>query len=37
LYNKKVYDKLGLTVPTTWAQFIANSKKIKAARQALRA
>lgn len=31
LYNKKVYDKLGLTVPTTWAQFIANSKKIKAA------
>ncbi|MFI1051271.1 ABC transporter substrate-binding protein [Streptomyces griseoruber] len=31
LYNKKVYAKLGLTVPKTWAQFIANSKKIKAA------
>lgn len=31
LYNKKVYDELGLKVPTTWAQFIDNSKKIKAA------
>ncbi|WP_037671081.1 ABC transporter substrate-binding protein [Streptomyces griseus] len=31
LYNKKVYARLGLTVPTTWAQFIDNSKKIKAA------
>ncbi|GAA2753976.1 ABC transporter substrate-binding protein [Amnibacterium kyonggiense] len=31
LYNKKVYAKLGLSVPTTWAQFLANSKKIKAA------
>ncbi|MFI1360880.1 ABC transporter substrate-binding protein [Streptomyces sp. NPDC020898] len=31
LYNKKVYDQLGLTVPKTWADFIANSKKIKAA------
>ncbi|BBC31120.1 ABC transporter, substrate-binding protein [Streptomyces graminofaciens] len=31
LYNKKVYAKLGLTVPKTWAEFIANSKKIKAA------
>ncbi|MGW1028485.1 ABC transporter substrate-binding protein [Streptomyces sp. NPDC002577] len=31
LYNKKVYAKLGLTVPKTWAQFIDNSKKIKAA------
>ncbi|MEN2740148.1 ABC transporter substrate-binding protein [Microbacterium sp. X-17] len=29
MYNKKVYDQLGLTVPTTWADFIANSKKIK--------
>lgn len=29
LYNKKVYDQLGLTVPTTWADFIANSEKIK--------
>ncbi|WP_020133570.1 ABC transporter substrate-binding protein [Streptomyces sp. 351MFTsu5.1] len=31
LYNKKVYAKLGLTVPKTWADFISNSKKIKAA------
>ncbi|GGK92352.1 raffinose/stachyose/melibiose transport system substrate-binding protein [Curtobacterium luteum] len=31
LYNKKVYDKLGLTVPTTWDEFISNSEKIKSA------
>ena len=31
MYNKKVYAKLGLTVPTSWTQFISNSKKIKAA------
>ena len=31
MYNKKVYAKLGLTVPTTWDQFISNSEKIKAA------
>jgi raffinose/stachyose/melibiose transport system substrate-binding protein len=31
MYNKKVYSKLGLTVPTTWAEFISNSEKIKAA------
>jgi len=31
LYNKKVYDKLGLSVPTTWDEFISNSEKIKAA------
>jgi raffinose/stachyose/melibiose transport system substrate-binding protein len=31
LYNKKVYADLGLKVPKTWADFIANSKKIKAA------
>lgn len=30
MYNKKVYEKLGLTVPTTWDQFISNSEKIKA-------
>jgi raffinose/stachyose/melibiose transport system substrate-binding protein len=30
LYNRKVYAKLGLTVPTTWNEFIANSQKIKA-------
>ncbi|QIZ97317.1 MULTISPECIES: ABC transporter substrate-binding protein [unclassified Leifsonia] len=31
MYNKKVYEKLGLTVPKTWAEFISNSEKIKAA------
>lgn len=31
LYNKEVYDKLGLQVPKTWSDFIANSDKIKAA------
>ena len=31
MYNKKVYEKLGLTVPTTWDEFISNSEKIKAA------
>jgi raffinose/stachyose/melibiose transport system substrate-binding protein len=31
MYNTKVYDTLGLTVPTTWDEFIANSEKIKAA------
>ncbi|MBW9094359.1 carbohydrate ABC transporter substrate-binding protein [Microbacterium jejuense] len=30
LYNKKVYEKLGLEIPTTWDEFIANSEKIKA-------
>ncbi|MGI5282312.1 ABC transporter substrate-binding protein [Nonomuraea polychroma] len=31
LYNRKVYDKLGLKAPTTWAEFMANNDKIKAA------
>ncbi|GAA4978813.1 ABC transporter substrate-binding protein [Kineococcus glutinatus] len=31
LYNRKVYEQLGLQVPQTWADFIANSEKIKAA------
>lgn len=30
-YNKKVYADLGLQVPKTWAELIANSEKIKAA------
>jgi raffinose/stachyose/melibiose transport system substrate-binding protein len=31
LYNKKVYAQLGLKVPTTWAELLANCEKIKAA------
>ena len=31
LYNKKVYAELGLRVPKTWADFMANNAKIKAA------
>lgn len=31
MYNKKVYEDLGLKVPTTWDEFIANCEKIKAA------
>jgi raffinose/stachyose/melibiose transport system substrate-binding protein len=31
LYNKKVYQDLGLSVPKTWAEFEANNEKIKAA------
>ncbi|HEV7957221.1 MAG TPA: extracellular solute-binding protein [Marisediminicola sp.] len=31
MYNKKVYEQLGLSVPKTWAEFISNSEKIKAA------
>ncbi|TNM63140.1 carbohydrate ABC transporter substrate-binding protein [Streptomyces sp. NP160] len=29
LYNRDVYSQLGLSVPTTWQQFIENSQKIK--------
>jgi raffinose/stachyose/melibiose transport system substrate-binding protein len=29
LYNKKVYASLGLKVPTTWAEFMANNAEIK--------
>ena len=31
LYNRKVYEKLGLSVPKTWAEFMANNEKLKAA------
>jgi raffinose/stachyose/melibiose transport system substrate-binding protein len=31
LYNKKVYEKLGLEIPETWDEFMANNAKIKAA------
>ncbi|WP_274649615.1 ABC transporter substrate-binding protein [Paenibacillus humicola] len=31
MYNKKVYKELGLTIPKTWAEFMANNAKIKAA------
>ncbi|WP_344982306.1 ABC transporter substrate-binding protein, partial [Streptosporangium fragile] len=31
LYNRKVYDRLGLKAPTTWAEFMANNEKVKAA------
>ena len=31
LYNRKVYEELGLSVPKTWAEFEANNDKIKAA------
>jgi len=31
IYNKRVYEELGLSVPLTWAQFIRNSEIIKAA------
>jgi raffinose/stachyose/melibiose transport system substrate-binding protein len=30
-YNKKIYAELGLAVPKTWAEFMANNEKIKAA------
>jgi raffinose/stachyose/melibiose transport system substrate-binding protein len=32
-YYKPAYEKLGLKVPTTWAEFMANNAKIKAAGQ----
>jgi raffinose/stachyose/melibiose transport system substrate-binding protein len=31
LYNKKVFDQVGIQVPKTWAEFQANNEKLKAA------
>jgi raffinose/stachyose/melibiose transport system substrate-binding protein len=31
LYNKPLYDELGLKIPTTWGEFMANNQKVKAA------
>jgi raffinose/stachyose/melibiose transport system substrate-binding protein len=31
LYNKPIYQELGLSVPKTWDEFMANNEKIKAA------
>lgn len=31
LYNKKIYEEQGLSVPKTWAEFEANNEKLKAA------
>lgn len=31
MYNKKVYEELGLTVPKTWDELLANCEKIKEA------
>jgi raffinose/stachyose/melibiose transport system substrate-binding protein len=30
-YNRKIYAELGLSVPKSWAEFMANNEKIKAA------
>ncbi|MEO6012213.1 MAG: extracellular solute-binding protein [Devosia sp.] len=34
LYNKPIYAELGLSVPKSWAEFMANNEKIKAAGKA---
>jgi raffinose/stachyose/melibiose transport system substrate-binding protein len=30
VYNRKIYQQLGLSVPRTWSEFLANCEKIKA-------
>ena len=30
-YNRKIYAELGLSVPKSWAEFMANNEKVKAA------
>lgn len=30
-YNKKIYEELGLAIPKSWDEFMANNEKIKAA------
>ena len=32
LYNKKVYEKLGLEIPKTWDEFMANNAKVEGGR-----
>ena len=36
LYNRKVYDRLGLRPPKTWAEFMANNDKVQGGRGSLR-
>jgi raffinose/stachyose/melibiose transport system substrate-binding protein len=31
LYNRAIYEELGLSVPKSWSEFMANNEKIKAA------